>query len=108
MGSISMLFGGEGNDVFYPGLGANILSGGGGDNIFVYDAESGGRDRIIDFRPGHDRVDVYKPGNDIAAILASAIDTPDGVRVTMADGSSITFEGYSAAAIRNDWFIVHP
>ena len=65
------------------------------------------KDLIIDFRPGHDRVDIYKPNNDIAAILTSAVDTRNGVRITMADGSSITFEGYSAAAVRNDWFTVH-
>jgi Ca2+-binding RTX toxin-like protein len=102
-----VLSGKEGNDVLYPGLGADTLSGGGGDDIFVYDAESGGKDLIIDFRPGHDRVDIYKPGNDIAAILASAIDTRNGVRVTLADGSSITFGGLSVAGVGNDWFTVH-
>jgi len=103
-----VLSGGKGNDVLYPGLGNDTLSGGGGSNLFVFDAESGGKNLILDFHPGADRVDIYKSGNDITAILKTATDTRNGVRVTMADGSSITFEGYSAAAIRSDWFTVHP
>ena len=90
--------------MLYGGPGDDTLSGGGGDNIFVFDAESSGNDLIRGFRPGHDRVDIYKPGNDFAAIRSSAIDTPKGVVVTLADESSITFEGYSAAQIKDNWF----
>ncbi len=46
------LDGGAGDDFLEGGLGSDILRGGTGDDTFVFDEDSGGLDRILDFDQG--------------------------------------------------------
>ena len=72
-----MLFGGSGGDT---------LQGGNGNDLFIY---SGGRDVIIDFKPGSDRIDLSAYVSSFEDILAVAQDTPDGVMLGDEDGSIV-------------------
>jgi len=51
------LSGGTGKDLLNGGAGDDVLSGGNGNDIFAF-TESGGADRIVDFRRGQDEIDL--------------------------------------------------
>jgi len=61
--NIENVVGGRGNDVFVANDLVNVLSGGSGDDVFVFRSSSsaglgrGNRDKILDFEPG-DRIDL--------------------------------------------------
>jgi VCBS repeat-containing protein len=56
-GGDDLLVGGKGSDTLNGGLGNNVLIGGEGNDVYIYQAENGGNDRIIDPDGGTIRID---------------------------------------------------
>jgi len=101
-----VLQGGPGADMLFGGLGANLLNGGPGNDLFVFE---GGTDTIQDFTPADgDRIHITGDAATVSALVASAVTTSDGVRLTSETGGSITLLGLSPQQLSTDWFTPTP
>jgi Ca2+-binding RTX toxin-like protein len=105
-GGNDVLQGGPGDDMLFGGIGTNQLNGGPGRDLFVFE---GGTDTIQDFTPADgDRIRITGDAATVSALVASAVATPDGVRLTPEAGASITLLGISPQELSTDWFTPTP
>lgn len=106
LGGKDTLLGGAGNDIIDGGAGSDILKGGAGDDTLTgglgkdtFNIESGyGNDTITDFGSA-DIINIIDPVIiDHASFLAALVDDGSGNSVlTLTDGSTMTFIGYTVA-----------
>jgi hypothetical protein len=106
-----ILLGKSGNDILRGGAGDDWLTGGGGQNRF--DGGDGadafvlgrGQDLVedFDFNEG-DRLLVAGDQADVNAVIASAVETGTGVRLTTEDNGQITLVGVAAGDVNTEWF----
>lgn len=106
-----ILLGKGGNDILRGGAGDDWLTGGGGQNRF--DGGDGadafvlgrGQDLVedFDFNEG-DRLLVAGDQADVNAVIASAVETGTGVRLTTEDDGQITLVGVTAGDVSTEWF----
>ena len=95
-----VLLGGSGADTFVAGTGAATITAGSGPDVFMVNANTtaGAHITITDFAPGVDTVHLlgYGGANAPAAVAAAATNLGTaGSRVTLSDGTTITFQGIS-------------
>ena len=93
----NFLAGGAGNDTFVVGSGNETLTGGGGANLFQFinGATAGGTDIITDFGASSaNRVNLSGfSGNAVTAALATEKSGPSGTSITLADNTTVVFQG---------------
>lgn len=98
----NLIVAGAGNDTIYAGTGASTVTGGGGSDMVVVDAvrSRGGQVTITDFTPGTDVVHLTNYGNPNtpANLAAAAQRVGTGSRVTLSDGTTITFAGIATVS----------
>jgi serralysin len=89
---IENAIGGSGNDVLRGNAAANILTGNGGNDTFIF-RMGGGSDTITDFTAG-DRINLKTMGLSFADILAMGTDTAGGFRIDFGNGRDyLTLQG---------------
>lgn len=101
-----LIIAGSGNDTIYAGSGSSTVTGGGGSDVFVFNTlvGHGGSVTIMDFAPGADRVSLAGYPDTGANLAAAAQPVgPATSRVTLSDGTSITFVGI--AAVDKSFFV---
>ncbi|MBY6066190.1 M10 family metallopeptidase C-terminal domain-containing protein [Leisingera aquaemixtae] len=102
------LDGGSGRDLLNGGAGDDILTGGAGNDVFVF-GSSHGHDRILDFTAGQsaDRINFSRlSGFDgFGDVLADAVETADGVRISTGANSSVLLEDVQLSSLSADDFI---
>jgi len=94
-----LIIAGAGNDTIFAGAGAVTVTGGAGADAFTFNTiiARGGSMTITDFTPGVDRVVLRNYPDAPASLAANAQHIgPASTRVTLSDGSSITFVGLSS------------
>lgn len=107
------LAGGPGDDTIVAGLGLNqILAGGGGSNVFMYNG-TGHADSIIDFNPGADKIQFQAGNNELASVFQAAgatvsVNDFSGGSIVQFDGNSITLNGVEAASLSAGNFLFPP
>lgn len=96
-----LLVGGSGDDTLQAGVGSETLTGGAGDNLFLFNASTdGGTITITDFLGSSGNniaFSGYSP-SDIQTALQSGTEADGNYTVTLSDNTSITFDnvtGYS-------------
>ena len=101
LSGIENLIGSVFNDVLTGDTNANILTGGGGADTFVFAAGSG-QDTVNDFVSGNDKLDLSAYNfSDFAAVLASTTDNGSGYAVIdLGGGNTITLFGVSEAQLQ--------
>jgi hypothetical protein len=89
--------GGAGNDIIWGGAGDDTLTGGAGKDTFVIESNSG-NDTITDFQKS-DIINVIDPAiTDYASFIAALVDDGSGnSTLTLTDGTTVTFIGYTSA-----------
>ena len=97
------------SDEIISGIGSDILAGGAGKDIFVFD-ENSGTDRISDFSDG-DQIELLAQLNDTsissgAGVLSRISDTSEGASINLGDGNSILLENVSKDDLDASMFIV--
>ena len=95
-----VILGGSGADTFIAGTGAATITAGSGPDLFMLNANTtaGAQITITDFAPGVDYVRLlnYGGANNPASLAAAAAHLGNaGSRVTLSDGTTITFQGIS-------------
>ena len=95
-----LILGGSGADTFVAGTGAATITGGAGPDLFMINASAaaGAQITITDFTAGVDYVRLLNYGgtNTPASLAANAAHLgTGGSRVTLSDGTTITFQGVS-------------
>jgi len=99
------LAGGAGNDTFVVGSGNETLTGGGGANLFQFinGATGGGTDIITDFGASSaNRVNLSGfSGNAVTAALATEKSGPSGTSITLADNTTVVFQGVATLSGAN-------
>ena len=95
-----LILGGSGADTFVAGTGAATITGGAGPDLFMINANStaGAQITITDFTAGVDYVRLLNYGgpNTPASLAANAAHLgTGGSRITLSDGTTITFQGVS-------------
>jgi Ca2+-binding RTX toxin-like protein len=84
------------------------MTGGTGADVFVFEAGFG-NDTITDFWAGASRTDRIWLKNtgfdDFGDVLANAVDTADGVVITVAGHGTITLNGVTVSQLHADDFI---
>ena len=92
-----LIFGGSGADTFVAGKGAATITGGAGADKFMFNAatSAGAQITITDFTPNVDFIQLsnYGGSNTPASLAASASRVTGGSRLTLSDGTTITFQG---------------
>ena len=92
-----LIFGGAGADTFVAGTGAATITAGAGADVFMFNAaaSAGAQITITDFNPGVDfvRLNNYGGANTAGPLAAAATRVGTGSRVTLSDGTTITFLG---------------
>ncbi len=105
------IFGGAGNDSINAGGGENYISGGSGQDVFIFDENTRGASRIVDFEDGLDMIDISRligpeSGDPIANQDISINQVGSDVTLTFdPNGDSFVFavlENQSAASIGLD------
>ena len=94
------------------GLGADLLYGGGGADLFVI-VQASGNDTIADFDgAGSDRVAVAALNTNgslidtFVELSAAAKDTGDGnLEIALGTGNVLTLLGVKVADLQSDWFV---
>ena len=97
------------NDEIISSEGSDIMTGGAGDNTYVFD-ENSGNDRISDFSGG-DIIELLAQlnGTSISSgsgVLSRISDTSEGASINLGDGNSILLEGVSKDDLDASMFIV--
>ncbi len=86
------------------GAGSDALTGGAGNDIFVFAAADGaGRDVISDFQSGIDSVDLVGLGTNFN-VLAHLTDTAAGAVLNLGNGDTVEFAGVHEAALNDQLF----
>lgn len=95
-----VIFGGSGADTFVAGKGAATITAGAGADQFLLNASTsaGAQITITDFNPGVDFVHLtnYSGSNNPGSLAAAASRVGAGSRITLSDGTTITFQGVSS------------
>jgi len=104
-----VLSGMGGNDYLLGGNGDDTMTGGEGDDVFQLEGTFGD-DVITDFEAGEGRTDrVWLRDNDFGSydeLMASLVDTADGVLLDMGEQGSLTFTELTVAELVSDDFII--
>ena len=87
--SSDTLIGSNGDDRFESLGGNDVMSGGGGADVFAFSV-SGGKDTITDFQSGTDKILAY----DMSAVTLSS--SVNGLVVTFSPGNNVTLNGVTA------------
>ncbi|MDR6671029.1 calcium-binding protein, partial [Rhizobium sp. 1399] len=116
MASIEALIGGTGNDILIGNAEANqlegyigndTLTGGAGDDVFVFKAGFG-KDTVTDFAAGAGSLDVLDIGNDLFAdfafVLAAATQVGADTVITHDANTSITLKNVALTSLHQDDF----
>jgi len=101
------LFGNGSHDVLSGGLGNDTLTGGRGRDVFIVNPGDGW-DSILDFEDGRDLLDLsaFKQYEGVQAV-EGAVDTADGLMLSLPDGTRITLAGITSAQLGLDDVIVN-
>ena len=96
-----LIVGGSGSDTFVAGTGAATITSGGGADLIMVNAltTAGAHLTLTDFVAGVDHVRLanYGGSNNAAALAAGATNLGSaGSRVTLSDGTTITFQGVNS------------
>ena len=96
-----LIVGGSGSDTFVAGTGAATITSGGGADLIMVNAltTAGAQLTLTDFVAGVDHVRLanYGGSNNPAALAAGATNLGSaGSRVTLSDGTTITFQGVNS------------
>jgi Ca2+-binding RTX toxin-like protein len=96
-----VILGGSGSDTFVAGTGAATITSGAGPDLFMLNANTsaGAQITITDFTPGVDylRLSNYSGANTPGPLAAAAANLGTaGSRITLSDGTTITFQGLSS------------
>jgi len=103
-GGGDILSGGGGDDRLDGGTGNDTLTGGAGADAFVWNARSGGIDRVTDFDPARDKI-VIEGVETWQQILAAAGRSLDSRHTTITFGSNkLTIENVKLADLKPEWF----
>ncbi len=102
-----VILGGSGADTFVAGTGTATITGGGGPDLFMVNAatSAGAQITITDFAPGvdHVRLTNYGGANSPGPLAAAAANLGSaGSRITLSDGTTITFQG--VASVNSGFF----
>lgn len=104
-----VLSGMGGNDYLLGGNGDDTMTGGEGDDVFQLEGTFGD-DVITDFQAGEGRTDrVWLRDNDFGSydeLMASLVDTADGVLLDMGEQGSLTLTDLTVAELVSDDFII--
>lgn len=92
--------GGNGNDIIYGGGGNNILFGGADSDTFVFGDETDGNSKVKDFTIDEDVIRLED-----GVTVADITETSKGAVMELDNGSTVLFEGLTAAelAAEVDW-----
>ena len=107
----AQISGGVADDTIVAGLGLDqVLSGGGGSDVFVYDGE-GHTDAITDFS-GADKLQ-YQPivAQSLAEVMKTTTITANdlgGNTILQFGGNTVTLDGIAAASLSSSNFLVQP
>lgn len=98
-----VILGGSGADTFIAGTGAATITAGAGPDLFMFNANTtaGAHITITDFTPGLDFVRLlnYSGANSPAPLTAASTQLGTaGSRITLSDGTTITFQGVSSVS----------
>ena len=96
-----LIVGGSGSDTFVAGSGSATITSGSGADLIMINALSGAGAQLTltDFAPGVDHIHLlnYSGSNTPTALAAAATSLGSaGSRVTLSDGTTITFQGVSS------------
>lgn len=102
-GGNDVILGGIGSDTFVAGTGAATITSGAGADQFMFNAatSAGAQITITDFTPGVDYVRLmnYGGSNSPAPLAAATAHLGNaGSRVTLSDGTTITFQGIATVS----------
>ena len=98
-----------GNNTVVGGDGDDILSGGAGADVFVYDF-GGGADLILDFETAgtdQDTLALVGFGSIAYADLVFTIDAASNAVLDFGSGQTVTFDGVALADLSEDHFTFH-
>ncbi len=109
-GGNDMITGGAGEDILIGGEGDDTLQGNAGEDLFIVGR---GNDIIRDFESGIDDIELDNAATDdeIALAVQNAEQIGDDVRITLPDGATILFEGWTVANFQQEYadrFAVNP
>ncbi len=101
------LFGGKGKDTLNGGSGNDTLTGGDDADVFVFNTAEFGKDKITDFENDLDTLSfTHSEISTVDAAIALAAEVGGDVVFTFADGSIITVENSTIAALTDDISII--
>ncbi len=109
-GGDDTITGGAGSDTLVGDAGDDTLEGGAGEDLFIVGR---GNDIIRDFESGIDDIELDNDVTDeeIALAVQNAQQIGDDIRITLPDGATILFEGWTVAAFQQEYadrFAVNP
>ncbi len=109
-GGDDTIIGGAGSDTLVGDAGDDTLEGGAGEDLFIVGR---GNDIIRDFESGIDDIELDSNVTDeeIALAVQNAEQIGDDIRITLPDGATILFEGWTVAAFQQEYadrFAVNP
>jgi Ca2+-binding RTX toxin-like protein len=99
------VIGGNGADVIDGGPGNDVLTGNGGADTFIFQADATGNDRVTDFNPSEDVVQLagFAASFDPMAGLSAQA---GGTELDLGNGNSVLFEGRTPADFHASDFLV--
>ncbi len=99
------LSGGDGADTLIGGSGNDTMAGGRGADLFEISA-GGGRDMVIDFKPGEDDLRLLGVGlNSYADVMAAAVQSGADVLITASGGQIIQLNNLQLASLQAGDFL---
>jgi Ca2+-binding RTX toxin-like protein len=95
----SFLSGGSGNDTLHSGPGDTVMSGGSGADTFVFNSQSGGSDKVMDFNVARDKILVQGIADapDLDAVLDAMIDLGGSTLINLGGNHPVLLIGVDAA-----------
>jgi Ca2+-binding RTX toxin-like protein len=95
----SFLSGGSGNDTLHSGPGDTVMSGGSGADTFVFNSQSGGSDKVMDFNVARDKIQVQGIADapDLDAVLDTMIDLGGSTLINLGGNHPVLLIGVDAA-----------
>lgn len=96
-----------GDDIFAPNQGNDVITGGGGNDLFIF-ADNNGKDLIFDFGLG-DLIDLREVSSitSFLDVQAAAVDDGAGnASIDLGEGNNITLIGVAPSALEAESFIV--
>jgi Ca2+-binding RTX toxin-like protein len=95
----SFLSGGSGNDTLHSGPGDTVMTGGSGADTFVFNSQSGGSDKVMDFNLARDKILVQGIADapDLDAVLDAMIDLGGSTLINLSGNHPVLLIGVDAA-----------